>query len=157
MTIDAPAVGAPIGAWYDEITAAVNGLAFEPQYASDVTSGSTTSTSYTSTLTGATALSITFTATRTWHMVEVRGLIIQAVSGPWSQYINFQVVGTGYSYGPVDGDAIYTQWTNNSVSAMTSARSKITGLTVGNSYTVTMQYKSSGVQINISRRGITVE
>jgi len=158
MTIVAPAVGAPISSWYDEITAAVNGAAFEPVNETSDGYGETSSSSYTSTLSGTTPLTATFVAARGWHIVTISGRLLQYVAGPANQYMSFDVAGSGFSWGPNDDDAIECQWDFDQRTVTSSRRTKITGLTVGNSYTVTLQYKAvSGNNIGVAHRSIMIE
>ena len=135
---------------------AANGL---PSMASDSTGGTTTSTTYTSTLSGVTTpLSLTFVAAKTSVAITVSTLITQQTSGPWNQFMAPVVIGAtdGYSYGPNDADAATGQFTNNNVGSVVERTTVITGLTVGNSYTITPQYKSGGVQCTFGNRRIVV-
>ena len=128
-----------------------------PVMASDTTAGTTTATAYTATLTGVTTpLSVSFVAAKSSHVVVVGALITQQSSGPWNQYMAPVVTGPSFAYGPNDGDALIGQWTNNNVSAYSERSTVITGLTVGNTYTVTPQYRCSGNQCTFAQRRIVV-
>lgn len=130
-----------------------------PVMASDPTAGTTASATYTATLGGVAApLSVSFVAAKTAHVVTVGALITQQTSGPWNQHMAPVVTGAGFAaYGPNDADAAMGQMTNNNVGAYVEKSTVVTGLTIGNTYTVTPQYKAgSGITCTFANRRIVV-
>ena len=152
-----PAQHSPTAAEIATYRAAIMELQAVPVMASDPTGGTTTVSAYTATLTGVTTpLSVTFVAAKASHVVVLGALITQQSSGPWNQYMAPVVTGANYSYGPNDSDATMGQWTNNNVSTYSERSTVIAGLTVGNTYTVTPQYRCSGNQCTFAQRRIVV-
>jgi hypothetical protein len=149
-------------AWGQDVTDATNDhetqigtlIAWIPVNATG-TSGTTTSTSYTTTLSGGATPSTTFVARNTSHAIEISAMILNSGgSGPFTQYMSFQVTGSGFStYGPSDADAATAQYTNNSIGSQCTRTTVVGGLTVGTTYTVTGWFKVSGStgQFNLPR------
>lgn len=122
--------------------------------------GTTTSTTYVNTLTGAaTPLSLAFTALKSQHLVTVSCTVLNSgASGPWNQYMAFQVTGSGFTtYGPSDADSAYGQWTNNNVAGVGTRSTVVSGLTPGVSYTVTAFMRVGNSTGNFLNRRIVVE
>lgn len=153
MVINWAAGHKPTGDEAQQVAGVANAVA---QMGSDAVGGTTTSTTYTSTLTGISVpLSLTFVAYRT-AMVVVVGAFIASLVSNGDQWMAPSVTGTSYYYGPTDADAAFGQLTNNNIGSYVEKSTVITGLTIGQTYTITPQYRTTAGTALFSQRRVIV-
>jgi hypothetical protein len=118
-----------------------------------VVAGTTTSTSYTSTLSGTSAVTLAFVA-------PASGKVIVTISGELQNSganyttMSFSIGGSAGTVSGDDNNALYMHGTDR---FRASAASLVTGLTAGQSGTITMQHKVTGGTGTFNRRKIMVE
>lgn len=89
-------------------------------------------------------LSITFTAVKPIHTIEVSAKVINSgAGGPFNGLLSFQVTGA-MTYGPNDTDAANQQQTNNNIGGTVSRRTPVAGFVPGLQYTVTATFRVTG-------------
>lgn len=129
------------------------------QSATGTTRGTTTSTTYTASLTGVSStLTLSFVAQHPSHCVQVSAVMTQDTSGPWNQFMAPRVTGPGFTWEPSDSHAAVGQATVGNAGCMASSTVVVTGLTVGETYTVEARYRctNSSAAAGFNYRKITV-
>ncbi|HSL51991.1 MAG TPA: hypothetical protein VK878_23215 [Candidatus Deferrimicrobiaceae bacterium] len=123
----------------------------EAQSATNLTAGTTTSTSYTDTLTSSTTVTLNFTAPPSGSVaIIIRASMVNSAGNYTAAAFRLSGATTRVSS---DSDQIFTHGTDENTDESTTI---VTGLTAGGSYTATMQHKVTAGTGTYNFRRITM-